>query len=104
MAEARSAGEKESKFEGTQLTDLRLEPELRRSSAPPLYLSLHCSYRGEANLNLDPGHSVSYCNLRTGPTCPARQSAIYNLESRMEWLTASGSAMSRSFPELVAGP
>jgi hypothetical protein len=40
--------------------------ELRRSSAPLLYLSLYCSYRGEANLNLDLGPSVSYCNLRTG--------------------------------------
>ncbi len=37
--------------------------------APPLYLSL--------NVNLDLGPSVSYCNLRTGPTCPARQSADY---------------------------
>jgi hypothetical protein len=33
---------------------------------------------------------------------PARQSAIYNLESRMGWLAASGSAMSLSFPEYGA--
>jgi hypothetical protein len=57
-----------------QARGLRLELvlELRRSFAPPLYLSL--------SLNLDLGPSVSYCSLRTGPTCPARQSAIWNLE------------------------
>ena len=44
---------------------LELALGLLRGSAPPLYLSLHCSYRGEANLNLDLGPSVSHCNLQT---------------------------------------
>jgi hypothetical protein len=62
--------------------------------APLLYLNLNL----DLILDLDLGPSVRYCNLRTGPTCPARQTAIYNVESRMEWLAASGRWSSHSAP------
>jgi len=37
---------------------------LLRGSSPPLYLSLHCSYRGEANLSLA-ATPRSICNLES---------------------------------------
>jgi hypothetical protein len=42
-----------------------------------LDLNLNLSLNLILNLDLDLGSSVGYCNLRTGPTCPARESAIY---------------------------